>query len=752
MIRKKLHPIVEQFLHSKRTLLEITKDYKGSKEPIVQGMSQLLSALLTHNITLQEKVIQDTENIDLKHVDTNLALLYLKSKISLLSNFNNKYKEKTEFLFIHMKNLINESTPLEIKQIMEFFFSHSRENLYYHYEHYLKHFNLKKTIFSANELRQARSISKIISKQGQLKRIKEPILSILRKEDKLDNEFTDYVERLQLESAKNRLKLIKAHIKRNNNKHTRQAFFKYERWEYILSIFTHEFKPINKTEKLDQEHICFLNANYYLSINEIQKASDELKPFPVKYGFESSNFLSFTNVRLALANKNAPAAQLLLNTKKKYFISYFDDFFQMRIELLQGKKEEALLLFAKLIKNCEYHESNDLFEYELNLSKEISLSDIWFLSNNKSNIKSAELGIPTKYNNKDNPKSIGINRIIHKSSSMKKICQKIKLFANSSLHVLIRGETGVGKDLVAKALHEESPKASKPFIAINCGAISESILQSELFGHEAGAYTSADKKHIGIFESAKDGTVFLDEIGDTSLQIQIALLRVLENLEGRSVGSNRITKYSCRIIAATNADLNQLIKEKKFREDLYFRLKSIEITIPPLRERPKDIEAQAKYFFNLNQIKNNKPILSNQLMQALKKYPFLGNTRELKNEIQNARILNGEKTQYEINDFDFLLKTRITENEYRQPQQILPALPITSELEIVRKPNQTSLRREKVKQLFQKYKRLSRQEITDTLQITYKTAGNDMKALIEEGFIIKVEPTPSPRTHFFILK
>jgi transcriptional regulator with PAS, ATPase and Fis domain len=198
--------------------------------------------------------------------------------------------------------------------------------------------------------------------------------------------------------------------------------------------------------------------------------------------------------------------------------------------------------------------------------------------------------------------------------------------------VLIVGETGTGKELVARALHEESERAAEPFLAVNCGAISESLLESELFGHESGAFTGARRAHRGLFEAAGRGTLLLDEIGDTSPRLQVALLRVLETGEVRPVGSSTSRKVRCRVLAATNADLTGMVGEGRFRKDLYFRLDRIAIRIPPLRERGEDILSLADHFLSEDRHDGHRPTMSEALKAALLAHQWSGNVRELRGE------------------------------------------------------------------------------------------------------------------------
>lgn len=240
----------------------------------------------------------------------------------------------------------------------------------------------------------------------------------------------------------------------------------------------------------------------------------------------------------------------------------------------------------------------------------------------------------------------GITSIIGRSKKIEEIFNIIKKVAQSGANsVLILGESGTGKELIARALHYESKRAIWPFVAINCSAIPSNLLESELYGHEKGAFTDAKERKIGLFEKAHKGTLFLDEIGDMSYDLQTKLLRTLEERKIRRIGSNSDISIDIQLIAATNQDLSKLVDEGKFRKDLYYRLKVIEIYVPPLRERKEDIIPLAKYFMHQYNRKLNKHFIGfeKSAEEALVNYSFPGNVRELKNIIEKILILEDDK-------------------------------------------------------------------------------------------------------------
>ena len=231
--------------------------------------------------------------------------------------------------------------------------------------------------------------------------------------------------------------------------------------------------------------------------------------------------------------------------------------------------------------------------------------------------------------------------IITKSSRMQRVIELIKVVAKSNATVLITGETGTGKELVARAIHSQSHRRGKPFIAISCAALPESLLESELFGHEKGSFTGAYAQKKGKFEVANGGTLFLDEVGEMSANIQVHLLRVLEEKEFTRVGGNEPIKVDVRVISATNKEPKRAIEKGEFREDLYYRLNVVTIELPPLRERKEDIPLLAQHFLNKFAQENHKEIteFSPEAMEFLLSYDWPGNIRELENAIERAVIL-----------------------------------------------------------------------------------------------------------------
>jgi DNA-binding NtrC family response regulator len=242
--------------------------------------------------------------------------------------------------------------------------------------------------------------------------------------------------------------------------------------------------------------------------------------------------------------------------------------------------------------------------------------------------------------------------LVGNSEKLREVVDRVKLVAPSKATILIEGESGTGKELIAQAIHQSSPRARGPFIAVHCAALSENLLESEIFGHERGAFTGANERRIGRFEAADGGTLFLDEISEISQSTQVKLLRFLETKSIERVGGNKPIELDVRLVAATNRHLEQLVKEGKFREDLFFRLNVIRITLPPLRARAEDIPLLLSHYIKIFADENKVPPLTIEpgALRTLQAYPWPGNIRELRNFSENAVVLrrNGKLTEFDL--------------------------------------------------------------------------------------------------------
>jgi len=235
--------------------------------------------------------------------------------------------------------------------------------------------------------------------------------------------------------------------------------------------------------------------------------------------------------------------------------------------------------------------------------------------------------------------------IVGQSKALQGVLKTVEKVAGVDTTVLITGETGVGKGLIAGAIHHNSRRSANNFVQVNCAALPQNILESELFGHEKGAFTGAHKLRTGRIEQANMGTIFLDEIGDMDLAIQAKILRVLEEREFERLGGERTIKVDVRVIAATNRDLKQMVRDGSFREDLYYRINVINLEVPPVRQRKDDVEALVRYFLRRYAVEFNKPKLaiSDAALEMLKNYDWPGNVREIRNCMERAVLLSDEQ-------------------------------------------------------------------------------------------------------------
>jgi DNA-binding NtrC family response regulator len=306
---------------------------------------------------------------------------------------------------------------------------------------------------------------------------------------------------------------------------------------------------------------------------------------------------------------------------------------------IKGKSRRAIILVMTAFDDMKTTvEAVKLGAYEY-LVKPLNTAELELVIDKALQVQALEEKV--SYLVEEKQKEYTIDNIIGHSPEMRTVFKMIGSVANTRTNVLIQGESGTGKELVAKAIHYNSPSRDEPFIVINCSAISDTLLESELFGHVKGAFTDAVSETKGKFEIAGKGTLFLDEVGDISPNLQSKLLRVIETRDFMKVGGERVLKTEARIIAATNQNLRSLIDKGKFREDLYYRLKVVEISLPPLRERREDIPDLVAYLLEkINRdLRKNVRKVPPDVMKYLADIPWRGNVRELENALTRAVIL-----------------------------------------------------------------------------------------------------------------
>jgi two-component system response regulator AtoC len=360
------------------------------------------------------------------------------------------------------------------------------------------------------------------------------------------------------------------------------------------------------------------------SLSRSIKLNLDLAGFPCEVAYsakQAAHVLKDKEFNIIVCDQQLPdieGIEFIKNNSKNFPETYF--------VLMTGFGNNDLALSAILAGAFDY------------ISKPFSVEQLLFLLK-----KISALNIRLNTNTRD---KIDFKDIVVKSDSMQSVFSTVQKIANFNTTVLIQGESGTGKELIARAIHQSSSRANKPFVAINCGAIPENLIESELFGHKKGAFTDAVRDKIGLFEEASGGTIFLDEIGELPLSLQVKLLRVLQEQQIQPVGEEKPRSIDVRIISATLRNLEEDIKTGCFRDDLFFRLNVINIKIPALKERPEDIPALANYFLNKynkklgTKIKNIEP----ETLQKLISYTWRGNVRELENCIERAIVLSEGNT------------------------------------------------------------------------------------------------------------
>jgi len=284
------------------------------------------------------------------------------------------------------------------------------------------------------------------------------------------------------------------------------------------------------------------------------------------------------------------------------------------------------------------------------LTKPVNIERLEVLIQRALKTKTLEVEVKQLHERLD--EKFSLEGIVGSSPKLQAVLEQMKLVAPSRATILIEGESGTGKELIAQAIHQASPRARAPFIAVHCAALSENLLESEIFGHERGSFTGATERRIGRFESADGGTLFLDEIGEISGSTQVKLLRFLETKSIERVGGSKPVDLDVRLVAATNRTLEQLVRDGKFREDLFFRLNVVRLTMPPLRDRVEDIPLLLAHFIRIFSDENDVPPLTLEpgALRTLQAYRWPGNIRELRNFCENAVVLRrgGSLTEYDL--------------------------------------------------------------------------------------------------------
>lgn len=491
--------------------------------------------------------------------------------------------------------------------------------------------------------------------------------------------------------------------------------------------------------------LCLINHKPLEALKWARKYAE------LNLSFKSTSSEAYYLLRAELANGNTNAAEFFLENKKNIGNSSpIDDIFYFRMHRIKGEIEIAQNYFNKFTQYADNTDLHNRIDVELQLSPEIPIKDIRFfiensLTKNPTSLTTITVKKDVSFQNKNKKIATNLHNLVGEHSTIKQIKELIKKFAAVDLPVLIVGETGTGKELIAQALWQESSSKNKKFIAINCGAISDYLLQSELFGHKKGAFTGAFQDHKGIFEEAADGIVFLDEIGEISSQMQISLLRILESGEYRAVGDTITKKLACKIIFATNRNLEEQVKNGNFRKDLQFRLDRLTIQLPPLRERASDIPLLVNHFINERNPSLQQLYFDKKILDHLSSLPWEGNIRELRNEMERIRLFYSDKINIHISDLSDKYKNYKVINSKKTNNKTVKVTTNDKALNMKSKFRKI----DELKKLFENYRKLSRAEAASFLKVSLNTAANYLALLENEKFINKITPVNSEKIHYF---
>lgn len=767
----------------------IEKSNNPTDFPIIKAIQSLKASFFNVEIAMDALAEAETIGVQGQNIYLLLIFLELRAKLSI------KLGRITEGLAIisQIKAIVTDDMPDEYKII-----SNTCESCFY----------LQDGKSQQAELLIEKSLSKLIpsserhqyllleyamhlSLQCRLNQVKEDIARInIETSDSSTRTlsslvlYIDCLNRSDLEFAKVIILSIDRH----------SEIFKFYQKEFNDAIKMNLILNYNSGNISENEMLIELNKTkdeeFFIYLELIKKRPQESLKILQSINLDSDEYLkrldmsAFLPLRVELSCGHLEIAKSLLNQKGRLGNHhFFDHLYWARIEYLAGNLDNSKRHFKTVYENCLKNDCLSRLEFEIELTYEFKNKDIQlFWDYAKNPLTASNNLIPVSH---EKPEMH--HAMLGESPELNSVFENIRQFGPLDLPVLIIGETGTGKELTAQALHNESKRKNKLFLAINCGAISESLLQSELFGYEQGAFTGASKFKMGILEEAGEGTVFLDEIGEVSPAIQVALLRVLENNEIRTVGGTKPRKLNCRIIAATNAQLAELVEKNKFRKDLLYRLQRFQITLPSLRERKEDIKTLALYY--LSKERQSKDIeMSENFVNVIENYPWPGNIRELRNEMERLALLNPNKnlfTELDLPQSKFqtaklnLIEQSVKENlepianELHSEEQKIN-LPKNKEPEIkedsfdddenqelsdnpedfqlfLNNRNSPLRRKMKLKKIFLKFKSLSRGEVARVMNLALNTAAKDLEALEKEGFIERIKPTTSARTHYFTL-
>lgn len=758
-----MHPIIVAYINTNERLSSIIEKNYDKSHLLESVFLNLVNRINDEDI--DPKLYQDVDQaILIGHSDPNIFLLFISYAISL-----NSRRDKLERA--NVLQSIGTSLPREnIHPVILSFFMIKMADIKFYEGKTVEYSQLLKEALAIVDRKWLKystilvNIGTLISWEGRLKEFNKEDLAILEKPANETMAIGSLQARIANSIFTGHIKEGALLLKEHLNKPILGSRSFLKGCEDLIKIVSGDFDERNYDDVFYKYYskVCLLILNG--KFEEARGFSETLqtKAWGKKF---SQHFAKYTSLHIELCLQNIGKSRLLLKEiQQRDSVHYLDDFFLARIQLLEMNLKDANASFSRLIANINRYEAMPRLIFELQFAREMKAADILLLMNNINTRTNVNENVFEEKVAPQVPLERGIKLLVGESDKLLQVKKLVKKFAKLKEPVLIIGETGTGKELVSRAIHDEGANSNEPFLAINCGALTDSLLQSELFGYEAGAFTGAQKERKGIFEAAGKGTVFLDEFGDISQKLQASLLRVLESNEIRLIGGTKTRQISCKIVIATNIDLQQAVEEKKFREDLYFRLARFDIKLPPLRERPEDIPSLINYFLGSNVKSNNETKrIAKKLLDALVKYRWPGNVRELKNEIERLKIMYPEKEILEVEDFDFsrlqgmpepvLQADKIIPDTTKEKEPILKNERVVNDriLKIVQKTSTLDQRQEFLKELFLQYKKLTRSQIMEIADISPVTATKDLQKLCEMGFIERKTPTKSVKSHYFIL-
>jgi DNA-binding NtrC family response regulator len=774
-----MHDFVQKLIESSADIDRIVDEYPGPRSPVINALA-LLSEMVSGGQTANGALFI-ARNTDIQKEDSDLGIILLTCWASALILQTRQLPEKgiEALSVIHRaRNLITPSTPKEVLSLVDMTEA--------------QHAEISGNIVERDSIMR-RAIKRLSPQSGRIPWLTVQYAVMLARSGRL-SEISRKLSAIETSPAWS--DIATAALLANFINHVETC--NIHQAEQLLNPLSHSSLPRPLAQLFDHYRTLLPMLRSTLAAGRAGAAepppADEITPDwalvikslasgnpqqALKWArisekrepacLAGNNLISFNLLRSEIAVGNIDAARRLSSIRRSHGNTHFlDNLFEARIFLLEGSTEQAADLFATATVDAGSLNAKHRIEIEVTLAVEVPHHQIMYMCERSYN--SSKIGgtvrrpLPV---NAPRHTASGSSSIIGASQAADELRRTVIHFARMDIPIMITGETGTGKDLIAHAIHEESDRRERPFVAVNCASISESLLESELFGHEKGAFTGASTSRRGLFEEAGSGFIFLDEIGEISPKLQAALLRVLETGEIRPVGSSTARKTACRIITATNADLSRMAMDGRFRQDILFRLKRLEIHIPPLRERVDDILPISHYFLNLNRAGDSSAVMSEDLCRLVMSYSWPGNVRELRNMIERMRLMNSDKLYYEAPDIGLptapvisvarspiIAESAVNSGgQKRAPLRAIPVAPRTAhEHESLRKGKSRMRRMETLRSLFRTHQNLTRSEIIDALSISPNAATSDLKDLIAEGYIDRVQPSRSPRSAYFTLR